>query len=419
MEFWNGKEDTFGRSEQLFESKQWLLQCGFRPVSESETSTSNIYLAVNTLCKPETLKLSTDRIDFGEIPVGFCKVENLEITNTGPEPQKLKIDVMPLTCGFSYMGIFDVIQPGETQQFSIYFEPSYHRQYSHRFRVTGLDVVSLQLSGCSMFPEIELEPPLECLDLGYTLVDRQLEGSFSIVNKGGFLLDFKILRVHSGQSNLSETPVFTCFPSKGKLEPFQKQRVQVVFTPKVASEHFFELIEISLPNQKQTKRLFIRGTAFPDGFFLTNKFKYSAPKFDQMIQSLSTLSIFHFCPSQSRPDPLVSSDSSLVSNNHTVYFQKNRLFLAHLVNRDTKDVRIKLEAEMRDEDSENCVLVGNDLTEDQLAHFGKLLRFGRFAEMRLFVRNFGPKIQVFGVSEGDSRQGQAQARRSRRSPLRV
>jgi hypothetical protein len=276
------------------------VQCGFRPVSEPETSTSNIYLSIKTLCKPKTLKLSTESINFGEIPVGFCKVENLEITNLGPNPQKLKVDVMPLTCGFSYMGIFDMIQPGETQQFSIYFEPSYHRNYSYRFRVTGLDVVSLQLTGCSMLPEIQLEPPKPYLDVGYALVDHPLESSFSIINKGGFLLDFKILKLHSGQSNLSETPVFSCYPSKGKLKPFETQKIKVNFNPKVASEHFFELIEISLPNQKQTKRLFIRGAAFPNGFFLTNKFNFSQDKFDKMIQNLSTQNIFDYCTNNSK-----------------------------------------------------------------------------------------------------------------------
>lgn len=266
-------------------------------MQESETSVSNLYLSIKTLCKPQTLRLSTTKINFGEIPIGFCKVENLEITNLGEQPQKLKVDVMPLTCGFSYLGIFDVIEPGETQQFSIYFEPAFHGQYSYKFRVTGLDVVSLNLLGCSMLPEIELEPAEGCLDIGYTLVNQSVKSSFSIINKGGFLLDFKIQKLHSGQSNLSETPVFNCFPSKGQLKPFETQRIQVEFNPKIASEHFFELIEISLPNQKDTKKLFIRGAAFSDGFFITNKFIFSKAKFEEMIQNLSTQNIFNYCNS--------------------------------------------------------------------------------------------------------------------------
>jgi hypothetical protein len=250
---------------------------------------------MSTLCKPQTLRLSTNSINFGEIPVGFCKIENLEITNLGDQPQKLKVDVMPLTCGFSYMGIFDMIEPGETQQFSIYFEPSYHRNYSYNFRVTGLDIVSLKLSGCSMLPEIQLKPEKGYLDIGYALVNQTVKSSFSIVNKGGFLLDFKVQTLYSGQSNLSETPVFSCFPSKGQLKPFETQKVQVEFNPKIASEHFFELIEIRLPNQKQTKKMFIRGAAFSDGFFFTNKFDFTQEKFNEMIQNLTTQNIFNYC----------------------------------------------------------------------------------------------------------------------------
>lgn len=313
------------------------MQCGFRPACESESATSNIYLELRTLCKPPTLRLSARAVDFGEIPVGFCKVENLEVTNLGPRPQKLKVDVLPLTCGFSYMGIFDELQPGESQQFSIYFEPSFHRAYAHRFRVTGLDVVSLQLRGRSTFPEIELEPPSDTLDLGFTQVDSSLEGSFCIVNRGGFLLDFRVLRVHSGQANLCRTPVFTCHPSRGQLAPFQRQVVRVVFSPKVASEHFFEQVEISLPNQRQTRRLFIRGAAFPDGFFLTNKFLFSPEKFARALPALRTRNAFDFCG----PAPRAAN---LASNNRAVEFRPADLFLPHLVDRATRQVVVKLAA---------------------------------------------------------------------------
>jgi hypothetical protein len=67
--------------------------------------------------------LISDRteINFGEIAVGFRKVEEILITNKGDKTADLRMDLLPLFGGFNVLNALRSIPPGKTRNIVIQF----------------------------------------------------------------------------------------------------------------------------------------------------------------------------------------------------------------------------------------------------------------------------------------------------------
>jgi hypothetical protein len=134
---------------------KWLIPCYFKPMKEPETSRSALFLEINTVSISKMLIADRDIIDFGEIAVGFRKVEELLITNKGENNADLRMDLLPFFGGFNVLNALRTIPPGKTRNIVIQFEPHNQQVFEETLRIFSSESsVSVKLRGTSVRPEV-------------------------------------------------------------------------------------------------------------------------------------------------------------------------------------------------------------------------------------------------------------------------
>ena len=124
-------------------------------MKEPETSRSALFLEINTVSISKMLISDRDVIDFGEIAVGFRRVEEILITNKGENNADLKMDLLPFFGGFNVLNALRTIPPGKTRNIVIQFEPHNQQQFFEWLRIYSSEAsVSVQLKGTSVRPEV-------------------------------------------------------------------------------------------------------------------------------------------------------------------------------------------------------------------------------------------------------------------------
>lgn len=263
--------DEGDNSNGVSQHYTWLIPCYFRPVSEPETSRSAIYVEVNTVCTSKILVADRSVLDFGEISVGFRKIEELLITNLGDKEADLRMDLLPLFGGFHVLNALRKVKPGKTCNVVIQFEPHNQQDFKETLRIFCKESsISIKLKGKSIKPEVKIDPESGILDIGSCLNGEIIEKSFKVKNASNFALDFKLSTLATGLRNHSGLEAFMYFPAEGKIPAFGETIIKVKFNPERVSESYYNLVMIDVPNQKHINKIYIRGCAYPRQAFITN-----------------------------------------------------------------------------------------------------------------------------------------------------
>lgn len=128
-------------------------------------------------------------------------------------------------------------------------------------------MVSVNLTGTGVRPEVHIEPQDGLLQFPNSLVGEQTSKSFTIKNISGFAVNFRLLSHAAGVENLSMRRPFLLVPAMGTIQAKSDYEVKIVFQPDHASNEYFDVLEIDIPNQKDAKRVFLRGYAYSRQFF--------------------------------------------------------------------------------------------------------------------------------------------------------
>jgi hypothetical protein len=286
--------------ENGFESQhyKWLVPCYFKPEDEPETARSAMYLEITTVTTSKVLIADKGEINFGEIAVGFRKVEELLITNLGKTKAVLHMDLLPLLGGFTVLNALKEIEPGKTRNVVVQFEPynqqefkssdstkffNEHTNSSEQYNQTltiksGQSSVSVKLKGTSVKPEVTITPEDGLINMGNTLPGEKLEKTFDIKNVSNFSLDFNLELMHTGLARSDGQDAFLYIPSKGTIKAGESVQIRLIFNPDRVSEQYYNLIKIDVPNQKTERRLWVKGACYPRQAFVCHFKPFEFPK---------------------------------------------------------------------------------------------------------------------------------------------
>lgn len=89
-----------------------------------------------------------------------------------------------------------------------------------------------------------------------------------ITNVSSFAVNFNLDSKARGVENLNKRAPFLFMPSQGTIQAKQTYEVKVVFQPDHASDDFFDMFEIDIPNQINAKKIFLRGYCYSRQLFV-------------------------------------------------------------------------------------------------------------------------------------------------------
>lgn len=89
-----------------------MIPCYFKYSDMPDIAKQVIYLQIETVSVQKTLLLDKIMIDFEEIAVGIRTIKELRITNNSAFKAEMRMDLLPISCGFTILNALRTIDPG-------------------------------------------------------------------------------------------------------------------------------------------------------------------------------------------------------------------------------------------------------------------------------------------------------------------
>ena len=209
---------------------------------------------------PRTLIATPNELDFGEIPVALRVTKEILIKNEGQQEEELKAESLTPFGGFCVLNALRPIAPGQTIPVVVQFEPLQQQMYQERLVINSQQTtVSVMLKGRGVKPKVEIEPAEGLLSFGNIIVGEVYEKTFKIMNVSSFAVKFHLESQVFGIENKKKSVPFLMIPQTATIEANQTYEVKIVFQPDFASNHFFDVLKIAIPNQQKEHFIFLRG----------------------------------------------------------------------------------------------------------------------------------------------------------------
>ena len=80
-----------------------------------------IYLQIDTVSVQKSLILSKTLLDFEEIAVGISTTREIRLTNNSAFPAEMKMEMLPVSCGFTVLNALRTIEPGQYKTLVVQF----------------------------------------------------------------------------------------------------------------------------------------------------------------------------------------------------------------------------------------------------------------------------------------------------------
>ncbi len=121
-------------------------------------------------------------------------------------------------------------------------------------------VVSVNLKGTGVRPEVEVVGLPDCLlPFGNVVQNEFVEKQFTIKNISTFPVTFNLNSQVCGVYNKQKLTPFTLIPATGTIKAQSDYPVKIIFQPDHASNYYFDVLLIDIPNQIKPKQVFVRG----------------------------------------------------------------------------------------------------------------------------------------------------------------
>lgn len=188
------------------------------------------FIEAKTTTVKRTLIPNTDVLEFGEIPVAFKQTHEILIKNVGITDETLRMEPLTPFGGFSVLNAMRTLKPGETKPVVIQFEPLAQQIYEERIVIySGTTMVSVNLKGTGVRPEVTIEPSDGIISFSNALVKETVEKQFEITNVSSFSVNFTLESLAAGVDNLSKQRPFLLIPSQGTIQAKSSYTVNIVF----------------------------------------------------------------------------------------------------------------------------------------------------------------------------------------------
>lgn len=116
--------------------------------------------------------------------------------------------------------------------------------------------------GKGVRPEVNIEPEEGLLNFGNILVGETYEKTFKIKNVSSFQVKFQLISQVFGIENRKKQVPFLMVPQTAVIKEHETYEVKIIFQPDFASNHFFDMLLIDIPNQIKPKSVYLRGQAY-------------------------------------------------------------------------------------------------------------------------------------------------------------
>jgi hypothetical protein len=174
-----------------------LLACGKAPADSADP--------VATI-GDGALVASVEVLDFGTLDLTEALSSSAIVTLTNEGHASVAIDSASATGGFSAEATAAVLEPGESAELEVVFEPDSWGDFEGELelRFSGAENLTLALTGLALAPEIALSP--ESLDFGEVTIGCEVSELLTIDNLGNAPLVIDALDLAAGSSELSLDP---------------------------------------------------------------------------------------------------------------------------------------------------------------------------------------------------------------------
>ena len=221
-----------------------------------------VFLEARTTTVPRSLVANVATLDFGEVPVALRVSKEILLKNEGIREENLKMQSLTPFGGFCVLNALRKMLPGETKSVVVQFEPLAQQIYEERIVINSEHTpVSVFMKGSGVKPEVQIEPEEGLLSFGNILVGETYEKSFRIKNISSFQVQFKLMSEVCGVENKKKQVPFLLVPQQALIPANETFEVKIIFQPDFASNDFFDILLIDIPNQKDPKRVYLRGQA--------------------------------------------------------------------------------------------------------------------------------------------------------------
>ena len=151
------------------------------------------FIEVHTTCVEKVLVFDKTEIDFGEVSVLTRKTVNLVITNNSNKVAKLSMKPMVITNCFRIVNAIRDIAPHASFNYIVEFLPQKDLPYFDDFTIyTEKTQSTVHLKGLGVKPEVETSVPDNILFIGNSMANNTIEGTFDIINKSNFKINFEL-----------------------------------------------------------------------------------------------------------------------------------------------------------------------------------------------------------------------------------
>lgn len=264
-------QEFLPETPEHLQNYKWNLPCYFKFNSpEINYPLETLFMEINTTTITQSLVASTRLLDFGDIAVGFKKVEEVILTNNSSATEDLHFELMPTFGGFAVLNAMRTIRPGQSRKLLVQFEPNYEKPFEEKLKVfTHSKTVTIYLQGHGVSPEVSIIPENGLIEMGGVIVGEKIEKSITLKNLSTFRLTYTMTSMFSGCQNLGGQLPITFWPNSGALEALEERPIKILFKPQRVSSGYFEIAKIDIPNQKRENILYVRGYAFSKQIFIT------------------------------------------------------------------------------------------------------------------------------------------------------
>ena len=245
-----------------------MIPVYYKNPDREDTEVKAVFLEARTVTVKRTLVPNVEYLEFGEIPVACRNTQEILIKNVGYMDETLRMEPLTPFGGFSVLNALRTIKPGETKAIVIQFEPFSQQIYEEKLMIYSTHtVVSVHLNGTGVRPEVDISLQDGLLGFGNVIVQEQVEKQFTIKNISSFPVNFELLSKVAGVDNKSHLKPFTLIPSQGTIKANSDYVAKVQFLPDHASNHYFEVLLLDIPNQVKAKNIYLRGYCYSRQLF--------------------------------------------------------------------------------------------------------------------------------------------------------
>ena len=294
------------------------------------------FIEVHTTTIEKTLVFDKTEIDFGEVSVQTRKTVNLVVTNNSNKTAKLNMKSLILTNCFRIVNAIRDLPPHSSFNYIVEFLPQKDLPYFDDFIIyTEKTQSTVHLKGLGVRPEVETSVQDGIFFLGNSMSNNTIEGSFEIINKSNFKINFELKSLKTGKHNRTGLVPFCYVPYCGEIEAKGKVTIKASFKGDHQDfENYFDFVLVDVPNQKKENKLYIYArcwerqvywkeltdTLFPDQAFLNQVIEQDVFVSSLLLKSNSKSSnneriVLTFVPESSITLPVIVAKKENVSPN--------------------------------------------------------------------------------------------------------